>query len=362
MYFSIKNLYWQLNGYSKIRTHILEIVNLNKIVVITGASSGIGLSHAIYLTYLGYTVFGASRFEVPNKDDLKKLYLQDHTKYSFTNKEKTKVKARKVLLPKKLLKTLDELLDKITFFKMDITSDESVNESVTQMELKAKEINGKGIDVILNNAGISFFKSAEDLSIEDWQKTFDTNVFGLIRVIKAILPFMRARREGQIINTSSLGAYAAIPYQTHYSASKMAVKLLTEGLGVELREFGIKVSTLLPSDINTSFNVNMLKISNSIEHTFDSYDLTSLLDNIPTDKESPYYNSVKIVWKVIVKNLIVAPPPIIISKKVAKIIRSKNPKINYKSGSLSQIFLTYLIQRIVSDKFTYTLLPKYFGL
>ncbi|MBN1331170.1 MAG: SDR family oxidoreductase [Candidatus Heimdallarchaeota archaeon] len=336
---------------------------MNKIIVITGASSGIGLSHAVYLTYKGYTVFGTNRSGVvKNLNDLKDIYLQNHTKYHFTNRQKTKVKPGKYLVPKTILDNLDELLRKISFFKMDVTSEDSVQTAIQEMEAKAKQLNGRGIDVLINNAGISFFKSSEDLSIEDWQKTFEVNLFGVIRVVKAILPFMRARKAGQIINTSSLGAIAAIPFQAHYSASKIATKVFTEGLRVEVKPFNIKVSAILPSDINTNFNINMFDYSNIKENNISLHDILHMMENTPTDRNSPYYNSAQKVWKVIVKNLIMAPPPIVVSKDIYKIIKSRRPKVNYNSGSLSQIFLTYLIRRIVSDEFTYSLLPKYFGL
>jgi len=336
---------------------------LNKVIVITGASSGIGLSHAVYLIYKGYTVFGTSRLDtVKDLHKLKEIYLQDHTKYRFTNREKTSVKPRKNLLPKKILNNLDELLSKIIFFKMDVTSEDSVQSAIKEMEDKAKQLNNRGIDVLINNAGISFFKSSEDLSLEDWQKTFDINLFGVIRVVKAVLPYMRARKAGQIINTSSLGAIATIPFQAHYSASKIATKMFTEGLRIEVKPFNIKVSAILPTDINTNFNVNMFDHSNSKGNNISSIDLQYMIDNTPTSKDSPYYHSAQKVWKIIVKNLIVAPPPLVVSKKIAKIIKSRKPKVNYRSGSLSQIFLIYLIRRIVSDEFTDYLLPKYFGL
>ncbi|MHA1211767.1 MAG: SDR family oxidoreductase [Candidatus Heimdallarchaeota archaeon] len=336
---------------------------MNKVIVITGVTSGIGLSHAIYLTHLGYTVFGTGRNGKPNDfKKLKEIYLRDHTKYKFANREKTAVKAKKILLPKKILTNLDELLNKIFFFKMDVTSDESVNSAMQEMEQKAKDLNGRGIDILINNAGISYFKSTEDLTIEDWQKTYDTNLFGTIRVVKAILPNMRARKDGQIINTSSLAAFAAIPFQGHYSSSKAAVKVFTEGLRIELKAFNIKVSTILPSDINTNFNVNMFDQSVSERSDIASIDLSYMMERIPTKEDSPYFKSVKKVWKLVVKNLIVSPPPIVVSKKLAKILRKKKPKVNYMSGSLSQIFLTFLIRRIVTDELTDWLLPKYYGL
>ncbi|NHJ49794.1 MAG: SDR family NAD(P)-dependent oxidoreductase [Asgard group archaeon] len=223
-------------------------------------------------------------------------------------------------------------------------------------------MNNRGIDVLVNNAGISYFKSAEDLSIDDWKLSFDTNFFGMLRVVKALLPFMRSRKAGQIINTSTLAAFISIPFQSHYSASKAAVKVFTEGLRIELKQFNIKVSSIIPSDINTDFNINMLNLSETNKQELFSTDISQMLETTPTEKDSPYYEAVKRVWKVVVKNLIVSPPPLVVSKKIAKIMTKKKPKVNYKSGSLAQIFLVYLIRRIVSDEFTDWLLPKYYGL
>ncbi|MHA1433336.1 MAG: SDR family NAD(P)-dependent oxidoreductase, partial [Candidatus Heimdallarchaeota archaeon] len=192
-----------------------------KVVVITGASSGIGLSHAVFLTQKGYTVFGTCRDKSKiDLDVLKKIYLTDHTKWKFTDKTKTKVEAKKLLIPKKIEQNLNELLKKITFFNMDVTSDESVNQAIKEMEVEAKKINGTGIDVLVNNAGIGFYGSVEEMSMDDWKLTFETNFFGMLRTVRAILPSMKERKNGQIINTSTLGGLIAIPYQTHYSASK----------------------------------------------------------------------------------------------------------------------------------------------
>ncbi len=335
---------------------------MNKVVVITGASSGLGLSHAIFLTYKGYTVFGTSRKETLDKDLLKELFLQDHTQWKFVNKEKTKVKAGKILAPKELLNQLDTLIAKITYFKMDVTSDSSVREAINEMEEKAKAINNHGIDILINNAGVGFFGSVEDLSMEEWKQTFDINFFGMLRVIRAILPFMFARGSGQIINTSSLGGFVAIPYQTHYSAAKAAVKILSEGLNMELKSFNIKVSALLPSDINTSFNINTYKLTKETNESLSSIDLEKMLANPPIKKNSRHYAFAKRVWKVIVQNLIVSPPPLVVSRKIAKILRRKNPKISYQAGSFEQKFLIYLIRRIFPDTFNYTMLAKYYGL
>jgi len=109
-----------------------------KVVVITGASSGIGLSHAVFLISKGFTVFGTCRDKSKiTLDILKKIYLNDHTKWKFTDKTKTMVIASKLLLPKKIENNLDELIKKITFFDMDVTSDESVTQAISKMETEA---------------------------------------------------------------------------------------------------------------------------------------------------------------------------------------------------------------------------------
>ncbi|MHA1188507.1 MAG: SDR family oxidoreductase [Candidatus Heimdallarchaeota archaeon] len=335
-----------------------------KVVVITGASSGIGLSHAVFLTQKGYTVFGTCRDKSKiNLDILKKIYITDHTKWKFTDKTKTKVEASKLLIPKKIEQNLGELIKKITFFSMDVTSDESVNQATKEMEAEAKKINGNGIDVLVNNAGIGFYGSAEEISMEDWKLTFETNLFGMLRTVRAILPFMKARKRGQIINTSTLGGLIAIPYQSHYSASKAAVKIFTEGLFMELRQFNIKVSILIPSDINTNFNRNTMDISSKEDdEQLSSIDVKEMIENVPISKDSEYFGDAKKTWNVIIKNLITAPPPLVVSKTLNRIIKARKPRIHYKSGGLDQIFLLYLIRRIVTDDFTYWLLPIYYGI
>lgn len=334
-----------------------------KVVVVTGASSGIGLSHAIYLTAKGYTVFGTCRdnFKI-DPTVLKKIYLTDHTKWKFTDKTKNEVKPVKQLIPKKIEDNLDELIKKIIFFSLDVTSDESVTKTIENMEIEALKINGNGIDVFINNAGISFYGSAEEITIEDWQLCFETNFFGMLRTIKAILPKMKARKRGQIINTSSLAGLAAIPFQSHYSASKAATKLFTEALRMEVKPFNIKVSSILPSDINTSFNRNMLNVSAKEDGPLTSINIKEMIDNMPIAKDSDYYKEALMAWKVIIRNLILAPPPIKISKTIHRMIKARNPRVNYKSGDLAQRFLLFLIRRAVTDDFTYWLLPVYYGI
>ena len=336
---------------------------MNKLIVITGATSGLGLSHAIYLTHKGHTVFGTTR-------DLKKVdvqlfkdtYSRDHTKWKFVDKSKTKVEAKKSVIPQKIAKDLDVIIGKIKFFQMDVTSDSSVKNAFAEMEKAAKDLGYEGIDILINNAGIGFFESAEDLSIDNWKKTFETNLFGVLRTVKEVLPSMKARRKGRILNTNTLGGLIAIPFQSHYSASKAAQRILTEGLKVELKQFNIKVSSLLPSDINTNFNKNTLGLSEEKANTLSSYDIGEMLKTLPVKQNSNYYNSAKRVWKVLIQNLIVSPPPIVISKQINRIIKKRNPKVNYGLGDPIQRILLFIIRRMLPDRWTYFLLPLYYGM
>lgn len=337
---------------------------MKKLVVITGASSGLGLSHAIYLTHKGYTVFGTTRdLEKINFEMLKEIYSQDHTKWKFTDKTKLKVEAKKSIIPKKIANNLEEIIKKIRFFQMDVNSDISVNNAFEEMQKTAKDLGFDGIDVLINNAGISYFGSVEDLSIDDWKNTFETNFFGVLRTIKAVLPSMKERRKGQILNTSSLGGLVAIPFQTHYSASKSAQKLLTEGLRMELKEFNIKVSSILPSDINTNFNRNTLGLTKERANKLASFEIGEILATLPVDQKSDYFNSSKKVWKVIIQNLIISPPPKAISKQINRILKKRYPKVNYSFGDpLQRFLLLFVARRLFPDRWIYFILPFYYGM
>ena len=108
------------------------------------------------------------------------------------------------------------------------------------------------LDVVVNNAGISLVGPIEDATIDEVKLQFETNFFGVWRVCKAALPFMREPRSGHIINMSSMAGRAGMPYQGLYSASKYAVEGMTEALRTEVRHFGIKVVLVEPGDSPTS--------------------------------------------------------------------------------------------------------------
>ena len=197
-------------------------------VLITGASTGIGAAIASRLAREGYRVFGTTR-------RLNSL----------------------VGAPPELKAAMAEAAPAgppgggfpVHFVELDVEKPESVAACVRQVLADAGRI-----DVLINNAGWGTFGPVENLPIETAQALFNTVVFGSLRMIQAVAPAMRERGHGLILNITSISARTVIPFQAHYSAAKAALEALTIGLRHELKPFGIGVTSLEPSDINTRFN------------------------------------------------------------------------------------------------------------
>ena len=173
------------------------------VALVTGASSGIGQATAELLAAHGFTVFGTSRTPI-----------QDKRSY--------------------------------TWLPLDVRSDDSVQAAVQSLLAQAGRI-----DVLVNNAGYVQFGAIEESSVADAQAQFDTNLFGVIRMVKAVLPVMRQQGSGRIINISSIVGHIAAPYGGLYAASKFALEGLSESLSAEVRQFGVSVSLVEPSYVNT---------------------------------------------------------------------------------------------------------------
>lgn len=321
-------------------------------VFITGGSSGMGLSHAVYLTSKGYNVT-ATYLPGDNIDPqyLKNLFIADNSKYKYSNKEKTIIKRTKFLLGKKFADNLDDFISKIKYLPMNVTSDESVSEAIQKAGT---------IDILINNAGIGYFGPIEDLDMQKAKNQLEINFFGYLRVLKQVIPQMRERQKGQIINVSSLAGVLYIPFQTHYSASKAGILRMTEGLKIELKPFNIKVSAVLPSDINTSFNARMALLHTGGELQL-STEISLLKDTFPVSKDSPYYDPAKRAWKAIIENLIISPPPIVVSKKILKIIKAKKPKIHYKAGMRFQTYGLTLMKRLFPENLTVSIMAMLYS-
>ena len=185
-----------------------------KSVLITGTSKGIGHATALAFARAGYRVHATMRNP-----------SQSPSLAETAAKEK---------LP-------------ITVTAMDVDDDESVRSGMAAIQKQHGPL-----DVLVNNAGVECFGAIEELSIDDFRTTMETNYFGVIRCIKAVIPQMRERRSGTIINISSVaGTFSHAP-ATPYCCSKWALEALSEGLATEMKSFGVRVAVVEPGIIDTS--------------------------------------------------------------------------------------------------------------
>jgi NAD(P)-dependent dehydrogenase (short-subunit alcohol dehydrogenase family) len=131
---------------------------------------------------------------------------------------------------------------------LDVTDFDAVPEAVAQAEREAGPIN-----VLVNNAGYGHEGILEESSLDDMRRQFDANVFGAVAMIKAVLPGMRARRSGHIVNVTSMGGFITMPGITYYCGSKFALEGISEALGKEVKLFGIHVTALAPGQFRTDW-------------------------------------------------------------------------------------------------------------
>jgi NAD(P)-dependent dehydrogenase (short-subunit alcohol dehydrogenase family) len=134
----------------------------------------------------------------------------------------------------------------ISVYTMDVNDDQSVSDAVGRV---AKEMGP--IDVLVNNAGIERMGSVEELPLANFRSVMETNYFGTIRCIQAVLPAMRRRRSGCIINVASIGGHIAVSPQGAYAASKFALEALSECLAQEAKPFNIRVAIVEPGIVDT---------------------------------------------------------------------------------------------------------------
>jgi NAD(P)-dependent dehydrogenase (short-subunit alcohol dehydrogenase family) len=190
-------------------------MNDQKVAVITGSSSGIGLESALVLARNDYTTYATMRS--PHKDTSIKAVVQNES------------------LP-------------IRVVQLDVTDDTSVKNAIDRIISEAGRI-----DLLVNNAGYGLVGSLEDLTMEEIKSQYETNLFGMIRVIQAVLSTMRKQRSGRIINISSGAGIFGYAGGSAYVSTKFAVEGLSESIAYELEPFGIKVILIEPGFIKTNF-------------------------------------------------------------------------------------------------------------
>ncbi|WP_299215487.1 oxidoreductase [uncultured Aquimarina sp.] len=260
-----------------------------KVILITGASSGIGKETAIQLINEGHIVYTAAR-RVKNMEDLASLG-------GFP-------------------------------LEMDITKNEDIQNVVNMIILKHQKI-----DVLVNNAGYAIYGAIEDTTIEDARRQFEVNIFGLGRLTQLVLPYMRKQQTGKIINISSMGGKMYTPLGSWYHATKHALEGWSDCLRLEVAQFGIDVVIIQPGAIQTEFgdvmtkplmersgNTAYSKLAKAIEKsTIDTYNKTGG-----------------------------GSPSSVISNLISKAIKARKPKTRYVAGKYAKPML--FIRKYFGDR------------
>lgn len=267
---------------------------MSKVVLITGASSGIGKSIATFLSKKGFKVYGTSR-NPKNTED-----------FSF------------------------ELI------ALNVLKVETIQ---TAIDFVLKE-EGR-LDVLVNNAGMGITGSIEDTPTDEMRAVFNTNLFGAIDVMKAVLPQMRKQKSGIIINVTSIAGYMGLPFRGLYSATKGALELVTEATSMEVKHFGINVVNVAPGDFSTN-------IAAGRYHT-------------PVFEKSAYKESYQANLDLMDGHVDRGMNPLKMAKAVHKIINTKNPKIHYKIGGFMEKF-SIVLKRILPDNVYQKLLMNHYKL
>lgn len=261
-------------------------MNRKKIILITGASSGMGKVTALDLIKAGHTVYAAAR-------------------------------------------SLDKMKDIVDVGGHSIQMDVS-KEGDAAMAVKRVLSEQGRIDVLWNNAGFGLYGPVEEIDINKARYQFEVNLFGLAALTQAVLPHMRAQKSGLIINTSSMGGKIYTPLGAWYHATKHALEGWSDCLRLEVKEFGIDVVVLEPGMIETGFSAG-------VQQHF-----------APESARGPYQRMVKSLINATQSGAMKLSDPAIISKTVQKIITAKKPKLRYLVGAMAKRMVG--IRKLFGDK------------
>lgn len=253
---------------------------MDKVAIVTGSSSGIGFETALALAREGYHTYATMR-------DVKK--------------------SNKILD----IATKENL--KIEVLELDVNNENTIKKAVEKI-LNEK----KRIDVLVNNAGYFLVGCLEDLSIEDLKEQFETNFFGVVRTIQAVLPTMRNQKSGTIVNISSVAGRIGFPVTPAYISSKFAVEGLSESMRYELSPFGIRTIIIEPGVIKTNIFTNLKNSTKS--------------DSVYKDMTEKVMNGLTMMSEM-------GTPPQEVAKTIIKAVSSENPLPRYPVGNDAMMFL-----------------------
>lgn len=253
------------------------MTSIQKVAVITGSSSGIGLETALMLARNGFTTYATMR--TPEKDVM------------------IRNAGEKENLPIKVI-------------QLDVTDINSVRNAIDRINSEAGRI-----DTLVNNAGYALVGAFEDLSMEEIKSQYETNLFGVIRVTQSVLPTMRRQRSGRILNLSSGAGIFGYPGGSAYVSTKFAIEGLSESIAYELEPFGIKVILIEPGFIQTNF-ANAMTIARKAQ-----------------DQSSPY---IQMMQKVVASTNELtksASPAELVANAILDAATNPNPRLRYLVGN-----------------------------
>ncbi len=267
-----------------------------RVVLITGASSGIGEACARHLAERGYRVFGTSR--------------------------------RGAEAPR----------DGIEMVAMDVDDDASVETAVAAVLQRAGRI-----DAVVNNAGWALAGAVEDTPTDEARAQMETNLFGVWRVCRAVLPAMRAAGGGYIVNIGSIGGRVGLPFQAAYSASKFAVAGFTEALSGEVRPFGIHAVLIEPGNYRTAITAKRRIAAGAGDRSAYARAFAKTLEIIERDEQR-------------------GSPPEEVARLVHRILQTRSPRSRYMVGPLGERLATILGQSLLPRRTFERVVMRIYGI
>ena len=237
----------------------------DRVALVTGASSGIGEAAARQLVEAGFTVYGTSRRA-----------------------------------------TAGEERDGVVFLPLDVTDDQSVARAVAEVLSRSGRI-----DVLVNNAGLGVSGAAEESSIDQARALFETNVFGAMRMTRAVVPVMRQQGSGRVINVSSIVGLIPVPFMALYASTKHALEGYSQSVDHELREYGVRVLLVEPGFTKTGFDANLA----------------------PADEPMPLYAERRVIVEAgLLEALEAGDDPAVVAQAIVTAATDGRPKLRYTAG------------------------------
>ncbi len=253
---------------------------MDKVAIVTGSASGIGFETALELARAGYHTYATMR-DVKKGDKISDIAKKENLK--------------------------------ISVIELDVNNENTVKKAIDVILSEKKRI-----DVLVNNAGYFLVGCLEDLTIKDLKDQFETNFFGVVRTIQAVLPTMRSQKSGTIVNISSVAGRIGFPVTPGYISTKFALEGLSESMRYELVPFGIKTIIIEPGVIKTNLFTTLKKV---------------------TKPDSPYSDITEKVMNGLLMMSEMGTPPQEVAKTIIKAISSENPLPRYPVGNDAIMFL-----------------------